>query len=309
MRPLRSVLIGDVDYYPSEYAFGVNQAMTRAGHWHTTVNIRADLDVIARRVAQVQPDVLWGHMLLWAPGGADKTNDLLWLCHDWRAKGTKVLIHDGDARTETRFPHDISKAVDLALCNHTADRSAWKIPQLHWPYFAFDQERIAEPDPAFACDLAFAGRLDVSPMYLQRTELVLKLKDKLGERMRVFPSPDVPHTLYLTPVLAASAGAVLGFGRPDRNGWLDVRVFQYPGAGAILLHDDVGGFLEPGVHYMASGGSADAVVKTLDWLGQDTLEHRQHRVKMRLAAFAHVQANHSATARVRQALAAVGLTL
>jgi hypothetical protein len=307
IRPLRSVLIGDVDYYPSEYAFGVNQAMTRAGHWHTTVNIRADLETIERRVVQMRPDVIWGHMLLWAPG-PNKTVELLCRLEDWRrAWGAKVLVHDGDARTDTRFPTDISPAVDLALCNHTADRSAWGIPQLHWPYFAFDQARLAEPVEEYRCDLAFAGRLDTGPLYLKRTELVLQLKHKLGDQMKIFHGQE-PHTLYRTPELAASAGAVLGFGRPERNGWLDVRVFQYPGAGAVLLHDDVGGFLDDGAHYMRyKSGDVLAVLNCLDWLKGVRMQHGENPIRQH--AFEYVQAKHSATVRVRQALAAVGLTL
>lgn len=305
-RPLRSVLIGDCDFYPSELIFGVNQAMMRAGHWHSSVNIRWDLGVIVKRVQEVQPDVVWGHMLLWAPGDRSKTVDLLCELAEWRAKwGTKVLLHDGDARDETRFPTDVSPAIDLALCNHTADRSAWKIPQLHWPYFAFDQDRLADPDPAFACDLAFAGRLDVGPLYQKRTELVLLLKQHLGDRMQVYPSAAVPHTLFQTPVLATSAGAVLGFGRPGRSGWLDVRVFQYPGAGGVLLHDDVGGLLEPGEHYWPyESGSVNSVLEALH-----QAIHPSGLGDVRHFAFHYVQEHHSATARVRQALGAVGLAL
>lgn len=304
-RPLRSVLIGDVDYYPSEYAFGVNQAMTRWGHWHSTVNIRWDMGVIEKRVKEVHPDIIWGHMLLWAPGG--KTTDLLCLCSDWKAKGTKVVLHDGDARDDTRFPTDISPAVDLALCNHKADRSAWKIPQLHWPYFAFDQAKIADPNPEYACDLAFAGRLDTGPLYMKRTELVLMLQHRLGPRMKVFPNELMPHTLFRTSELAVSAGAILGFGRPERNGWLDVRVFQYPGAGGILLHDDVGGFLEAGVHYIPyTAGSVESVIDTCLGVIHDAANCAD---TIRKQAFHFVQKNHSATARVGQALDHVGLTL
>ena len=124
-RPLRSLTIGDSDGYNSEFIIGVQMAMSRAGHWHSTLSIRNDISTIAKRVADVHPDVLYGHMLMWPPRGPGaQAPDLLELCADWRARGTKVLIHDGDAGTKTRFPVDISPAVDLALCNHTADRSA-----------------------------------------------------------------------------------------------------------------------------------------------------------------------------------------
>jgi hypothetical protein len=327
-RPLRSVLIGDVDHYPSEFAFGVNQALTRAGHWHTSVNIRQDVGVIAKRLSEMQPDVIWGHMLLWAPGEALaplghgrlpselqragltlKSALLLDLCLDWRKRGAKVLIHDGDARTDTRVPIDLSPAVDLALCNHTADRSAWKIPQLHWPYFAFDQDQMADPNPDFVCDLAFAGRLSPEGIYADRTRLVMELKAKLGERMKVFPNESIAHTLYRTPELAVSARAILGYGRPDRNGWLDVRTFQYPGAGGILLSDDDGGFLTTsGSSFWFSypAGSVDGVLEMVEWM---TKWKTGWRAELRARAFQFVQQHHSATARVRQALAAVGVTL
>jgi hypothetical protein len=304
-RPLRSLLIGDVDHYPSEFAFGVNQALTRAGHWHTALSIRHDLGTIAKRASEVQPDVIWGHMLLWPPRGPWATApDLLELCLAWRGRGAKVLIHDGDARLDTRFPADISPAVDLALCNHTADRSVWKIPQLHWPYFAFDQARMADPTSEFACDLAFAGRLATEGIYADRTRLVLELKAKLGERMKLFPSPSIQHTLYRTPELAVSARAILGYGRPDRNGWTDVRVYQYPGAGGNLVIDD-GGLLEPWEHYWpCKAGSAESVIESVY-----AIDNAASVEAFRYKAFRHVQAHHSATARVRQALAAVGLTL
>lgn len=318
-RPLRSILIGDVDFYPSEFALGVNQAMLRAGHWHTSVNIRQTLTTIAKRVEEVQPDVIWGHMLLWAPPGEGEPQEtrhgttwkalgLLDACVEWKRRfGCKVLIHDGDARTETRCPMNVASAIDLALCNHRADRSVWGIPQLHWPYFAFDQAEIADPVPEFACDLAFAGRLSTEGIYADRTALVLALKAKLGDRMKIFPGNGIAHTLYRTPELAASAGAVLGYGRPDRNGWLDVRTFQYPGAGGVLLSDDVGGLLADGAHYMSyQSGSTESVLNALDWLKGVRMQHSENPI--RHLAFEYVQAQHSASARVRQALAAVGLT-
>ncbi len=304
-RPLRSVLIGDVDFYPSEFAFGVNQAMTMAGHWHRTVNIRNDVGAIAKVVREMSPDVIWCHMLLWAPGDHYKTPDLLDLCAQWRQRGTRVLLHDGDARTETRCPMDVSSAIDLALCNHVAPRTVWHIPQLHWPYFCFWQERRVDPVPEFRCDLAFAGRLDGSGIYQHRTELVLQLKDKLGDRLRIFPGGD-QHTVFRTPELAASAKAVLGYGRPGRNGWLDVRVFQYPGAGAVLLHDDVGEMLKPNAHYIPyASGDVDSILAALDLV---TSMSDQAQNDFRWLAFNYTQAMHSASARVKQALAAVGLT-
>jgi hypothetical protein len=315
-RPLRSVLIGDVDFYNSEMAMGFGWAMAKWGHWHSSINIRQDIGTIAKRVADVHPDLIIGHMLMWPPRGPGaQAPDLLELCSDWRARGTKVLIHDGDAGSKTRFATDISPAVDLALCNHTADRSAWKIPQLHWPYFAFDQDRLADPHPDFICDLAFAGRLSTEGIYADRTRLVLELKARLGGRMKLFPSPTVPHTLYRTPELAVSAKAILGYGRPDRNGWQDVRTYLIPGAGGLLLTDDAADHVKPWEDYFPyASGSVDSVLtvveRVLD-LDSAVSEHWPGRglQATREGIFHKFQREHSATVRVRQALAAVGLTL
>jgi hypothetical protein len=319
-RPLRSLLIGDVDQYPSEMALGVQVALTRAGHWHNALSIRNDIGVIAKRASEVQPDLIIGHMLMWPPRGPGWATpaDLLELCSDWKAKGTKVLIHDGDAGSKTRFPTDISPAVDLALCNHTADRSVWKIPQLHWPYFCFDQAEMADPHPDFMCDLAFAGRLSTEGIYADRTRLVMELKAKLGDRMKIFPNAVVGHTLYRTPELAVSAKAILGYGRPDRPGWRDVRTFLIPGAGGILLTDDFPDEF-PGVkiwedYIPYDPGSVESVLKGLAWVLEMEARVNDHwpgrgLSSLREEVFHKFQHSHSATARVKTALAAVGLTL
>lgn len=304
-RPLRSLLIGDISYYPSEFCFGISQGMTLLNHWHTAVDIRHPIDVIARRLSIVQPLVVFGHMLLWPPDGPAKAAALLELLADARRRwGTRVLIHDGDARTETRWPHDVSAAVDLALCNHTADRSAWNIPQLRWPYGAFTQREMAAPVPEFRCRLAFAGRLG-GGIYQERTALIERCRDWLGDDFKVFPGQAGPHTLFRTPELAASAGAVLGFGRPESPGWVDVRTFMYPGAGGILLSDDVGGFLEPWAHYVPyRSHSSESVAESLTEIDRRGPEWRQ---RLRREAFGYVQSKHSAIARVQQALSVVGL--
>ena len=295
-RPLRSVLIGDVDFYPSEFIFGVAQGMSMLGHWHTTVNVRHDISVIKQRVEAVQPDVIWGHMLLWAPGGSSKTEDLLDVCAKQRDRGAKVVIHDGDARDSTRFPHDVSACVDLALCNHLADRSAWKVRQERWPYFAFCQEQIADPVDEFRCALAFAGRLGAG-IYAERSTLVGWLQRLFGSGMKIYPTADTPHTLFRTPELAASADAVLGYGRPESKGWTDVRVFQYPGAGGVLWHDDADEFLRAGEHYVKIPRAP-----TVDDINRAVEMTIQHGNRIRHTAFAFMQENHSSLVRVQEAL-------
>ncbi len=299
---LRSLLIGDCDHYASPYIFGVAQGMARLGHWHSQISIRQSADLIEQRIRDVRPHVLWTHMLLWPPGPA-RVERLIEVVERAAREGAQVIIHDGDYKEPTRYPRDLSRFCALALCNHTFDRSAWRIPSLHWPYFAFAQERISPPSPLWACDLWFAGRLDRGAVYAERTKLVESLRAR-GVALRA-PGDADGNTLYRTAEIAPSAGAVLGFGRPGVRGWIDTRVFQYPGAGAILLHDDAAGILEPGVHYLPYQSSDAASVLEALRRAQALPEEEQWALRKR--AFDFVQEKHSSVARVRQVLDALGL--
>lgn len=302
MRPLRSVMLGDCDHYLSPYIFGVQQAMARLGHWHSQISIRQPVGVIEQRIADVHPDVLWTHMLLWAPGGAPSTPELLQVVERAARRGARVVIHDGDYKPATRHPHDLSRWCALALCNHRFDRSAWKVPVLHWPYFAFAQDRIADAVPALRCPLFFAGTVGREPVYAARTAFLEELR-RAGVRVRI---PEGHNTLFRTAEVAASADAVLGFGRPGNSGWLDTRIFQYISAGGILLHDDVGGYFEPWVHYVPyESGSPASVVDALDKLAA---MDESKRMEIRRRGFEHGQANHSCVVRVSQVLRELGLS-
>ncbi len=300
---MRSLMLGDCDHYASPYMRGVAQAMKLLGHPHAEVSLRSPARVIEQRVRMWRPDIIWTHMLLWPPKGSPPVDDLISIVVDAAKLGARVVIHDGDAKSATRHPHDVSDWCALALVNHGYDRSAWKVPVRNWPYFARAQDTIAPVDPGLRCELFFAGRGGSSATYAARTELLEGIRSKgIGVKT---PQTGV-NTLDATPEIAASAGAVLGFGRPEVPGWVDTRVFQYPGAGGILLHDDVQGFLEPWAHYVPyESGSAESVVEALQKL---RLLTDGERMALRNRAFTFVQARHSSVARVRQVFAELGLS-
>lgn len=332
-RPLRSLMLGDTDHYFSPYIFGVNQACGELGIWHSQVSLRWGAETVEKRVIEVQPDILWTHMALWPPRKGALQWELIDICRAAKKRGSRVILHDGDPKERTRSPYDLSDFITLALCNHKHDRSLWKVPTIFWPYAAFGQKGIAKPNPRFACDIAFAGRVvyptafEELPLgnqqlppwcewwnrmhrgqepgaYEDRTSIILNLEAHHGLHTRVFNSANKINTLLMTPELSASALAVLGFGRPDPGGWIDTRVFQYPGAGAILLHDDVGGLLEPNVHYISHEGTSSSIIETVERLKRTP---KAERMKIRLQAFDYVQKHHSWIARVRQVLKEISL--
>ena len=304
MTTLRSLAIGDCDHYVSPYLIGVREAMARLGHEHREVSIRQPVQVLARAVDESRPNILWTHMLLWAPQpGSPPVDRLVNLMERAARGGARVIVHDGDYKDRCRHPHSLNSWCALALVNHAFDRSPWCVPTLRWPYFAQVQDEIAQPDPAWACDLFFAGQLGKGPVYAERTRFLNAISKTSGQ-LRM-PTERDGNTLAITPAIAASADAILGFGRPGVRGWVDTRVFQYPGAGGILIHDDVAGYLEPWVHYVPyQSGDAASVVDALARLR--SLQEPERRA-LRERAFAYVQEKHNSVARVRQVLAAVGL--
>lgn len=298
---MRSLMLGDCHHYASPYMRGVAQAMAILGHPHLEVSLRQPAEVIEAHVDDWHPDIVWTHMLMWPPPGSPPVAELLRIVRGAAWRGASVVIHDGDAKAATRYPHNIGDWCELALVNHGYDRSAWGVPTLRWPYFAPVQEEIAKPVDELRCELFFAGTFG-GALYSARTELLEEVRRR-GVDLRTPAAGD--NTLARTAVLAASADAVLGFGRPEVPGWVDTRVFQYPGAGGILLHDDVQGYLEPWVHYVPyDSGNPDSILDALSRLRRLS---ESDRGEMRARAFAHVQEHHSAVARARQVLDALEL--
>ncbi len=297
---MRSLTLGDCAHYKSPYMRGVAQAMKLLGHPHAEVSIRLSAKSIEQRIKMYRPDIIWTHMLMWPPPGSPAVPQLIEIVRAASKRGAQVIIHDGDARAATRYPCDISSWCSLALLNHAYDRSAWRVPTLHWPYFASVQEKIARPVLALHCELFFAGILTGGPIYAARSALIDAVRAR-GVRLRM-PSPG-DNTIERTHEIAASADAVLGFGRPEIPGWVDTRVWQYPGAGGILVHDDVQGHLEPWKHYVPyQSKDADSVV---DALARLRAMPEAERMALRQRAFFFVQQRHSSVARVRQVLAAL----
>lgn len=293
---MRSLMLGDCDHYASPYMRGVAQAMKLLGHEHAEVSIRLPAKAIEQRVRLWRPDVLWTHMLLWPPPGSPPVADLEDIVENEARRGARVVIHDGDAKVRTRRPQSIESWCSLALVNHAYDRSAWGVPTLRWPYFAPVQLELAPVHAGLRCELFFAGARG-GGIYAARTALLDAVRG-LGVDLQ---TPGDVNTLDHTEAVAASADAVLGFGRPEVPGWVDTRVFQYPGAGGVLLHDDVQGYLEPWVHFVPyQSGSAESVVDALHRLQRMS---DSDRGELRARAFAHVQEHHSSVARVRQVLA------
>ena len=303
-RPLRSVMLCEPRYL-SAYVIGVAQAMGMMGHWHRQVSLWDGGDV-GRQIAEMAPDVVWTHMAAWPPKEALAVEEVAALLATAKRRGAVVFLHDGDPRDRAMPPAvDIPAAFTMALVNRQVPDPYWGIPSVRWPYAAMVQREAVRPERV-DYDLAFAGNLrrqrdgEAVDLYGARTDLVHELHRRLWPRMSVV-SPgggDTNNRMQVADVVATTH-AVLGFGRPEVSGWIDTRVFQWPGAGGLLITDDAGDVLEPDVHYLRFD-RANAVDSIL-WLLERAKGPDAQAIRDR--AFAHVQRHHTWAHRVKQALA------
>ncbi|MEK7705633.1 MAG: glycosyltransferase [Myxococcota bacterium] len=246
--------------------------------------------------------MIWTHMALWPPSGALSAAEIADILGRWKRRGTAVFLHDGDPKPDRAVSVDVGSTFSIALVNRAVvDDTAWGIAALRWPYAAMVQKEIAEPTTEWTCDLLFAGflRIDESH-YGERTSLVFRLHQLLGPRMRIVNAHagDVNNRMVVADV-AASARAILGCARPEVPGWIDTRVFQYPGAGGLLIHDGAGEFLEPNVHYLRydRDNPVESIISLVERAATAGVVIREN-------AFAHVQRHHTWIQRVEVALRA-----
>lgn len=304
-RPLRSAMLANPAYL-SSYVLGVAQAMGQLGHWHREVSVLDDLDRVTRQLEEMRPDIIWTHTVPWVPREASAPGwAFLDLLASWRKRGARVLLHDGDPRAATRHPVRLSASFDVALCNHSLPRPEWGLSVYRWPYAAMAQREIGEPVDALRCGLLFAGivRKDDS-LYSPRSDLLAALRERMGDSLTVRTGA-VNDRMQVADV-AASARAVIGFGRPEIPGWIDTRCFQYPGAGGVLLHDDASEFLTPGVHFVEFSRGATAAETAARVIDAFTAIGHEER-EMRQRAFDHVQAHHTWRHRVTDVLQLLGV--
>jgi hypothetical protein len=216
---------------------------------------------------------------------------------------TFVCYHMGDARSEPRYPHDISEFVDAVLINNGEGDlwtdEWWKVPCYHWPYSALYQENIADINPEFRTQIVFTGRLTTSEdqHHKDRTDFIGKLKKKMI--VKVYPDAKWGNSRFLTAEVASSADCILGTQMGgDVYLYNDVRPFQYIGAGALYFHDkhpNMSAFFEDGIHYLSYTSVDDLLDKYEEYVKNDPKKSK----KIRRLGFNFCQEHHSTKKRVQ----------
>jgi hypothetical protein len=314
MKQLRICTIGDFQKWHSYYLMGTTQGSILNGHLHYSIPIRQHPDSIKEQLNIFKPDLIFTHMLfsenLRDMCGGELTREAL---HEIivgirRKWGSKVIMQEGDAKPEPRYSYPVNELIDLCLVNsklynHYSD--ILKVPCIHWPYFALNQETLSTGDNRFRYNVIFAG--NVSPrnknhLHYGRSEFISKLAERM--QVKVFPDDKIGNTRFCTADIAVSCDAVLGIHHGfNTYGYLDTRSFQYSGAGALYFHsecDAINQFFRPNYHYVPyEHMNVDSFINQYNHY---MIHNREGAAMIRKQAFEYTQKYHTAKHRIQMVL-------
>jgi len=253
MKQIRIVILGDWGSYLSYFLMGSMEGAIRNEVWCRPVDLFQSINKIRKQIMWFKPDIIVTHCIF-----AKRFEEIgvLDLLSEFKEKGIKIFYHMGDARSVPRYPNDISKYIDFCLINHGLTKEfskIWKVPCYQWPYMSLYQRSFGNENKDFKYDVIFTGRLNKGHLHHGfRTDFIEKLQERI--KVKVFPNEKYGNTRFETAEVAVSANAVLGVQMGlDIPMYIDVRPFQYIGAGALYFHDrcDVmRAFFQPGYHYV-----------------------------------------------------------
>jgi hypothetical protein len=297
----RIVGLGDYANYYSYFTGGILHGAVAAGAWFRPVSLFGQsLEAVKEQVNFFKPHIILAHMIFnRKPHNQDQVFDML---RGFRKSGIKICYHMGDARFNPRYPGDISDIIDIGLVNNMIGNrfsSIWGIPCYHWPYGCMPQDEILSEAPKqYQCTFAFTGSLSDQPGHHQeRTQFVRSLKEK-GVDVKLFPNAETGNTRFQTAEMAAGAWGVLGVGMGEEiAGYLDVRPFQYIGAGALYFHNHseaMKSFFEPGTHFVSYEKN-----NPNDLMSKEFEINPEKRISIIREGFKFCQEYHSMKARVK----------
>ena len=302
---LRIATLGDyVDYY-SHFLYGTMEGAIRCGAWFRPIALfGTSLDKIKEQVDFFKPNILLCHCIF--NRHPHNREEVLGMLKMLRKKyGTKVFYHAGDARTQPRYPQDISDFVDVCLVNHLELKQLeeiWKVKCYNWPYACLHQYRISDVDPDMVQDLVFTGSLSDVNHHAPRAAFIKHLSQKV--KVKVYPDDRIGNSRFFTDVVSASAKAVLGFQMGcDINGYVDVRPFQYIGAGALYIqdkHNNMDYFFQEGQHY--AGFERDNIESFCEVYQRYVVDYPYEGEAIRKQGFKYAQSVHSTKVRMEKVI-------
>lgn len=235
---LKILIIGNTDRDPvraySWFVRSTSDGLRRNGHevigldWKTN-----NLKTMVACLDLYKPDIIFTHMTF---SGHHNINNVLQIFEDERKNGTIIIHTLQDARNEPRYNGNISNAFDLALIGQTKNlekfSKIWGVNAFYWPYSSMYQEKMADYDPEYHFNAPiFTG---TPGAHVDRSNFLYKLQNMMPIYMiKTKGRNDLRNkTAELSSTTPCILGLCTGY---DIDGYMDVRPFQYLGAGAFMI--------------------------------------------------------------------------
>jgi hypothetical protein len=296
------MILGNVDSkIQQSYSWFVRttcDGLLHLGHEVVGVNYKKNtMPSIHDAIYRYKPDILFTHLTFHKHHDVP---DILNLFASVRkVMGTKIIHTLHDAKHEPRYRENISTAFDLALVGQTQNLAKfsnyWKIPAYYTPYTSMTYKKMGVPAREYSYTLPlFTGNPD---SHRDRNVFIQRLKHYGDIKViRTKSKNDLRNKTYR---LSVSSACILGLCTGyNIGGYIDVRPFQYLGAGAFMIcrkFKEMDKVIPPDLYIpfrSYSNKDAKYVIDThRKWLSID-------KTSMRKKAFEFIQKYHSSKVRM-----------
>jgi len=228
---------------------------------------------------------------------------VLQLYRDIRKKvGTKIIHVLADARHEPRYNKDLKGVIDFAFVSQTENlekfSNYWKIPTFFCPYSCITQNSIAPINKNLQYRWpVFTGTPNAHP---DRKMFLEKLQKKI--KLHIFQTQSNEDKRNQTPELSSSAQCILGLCTGyDIKHFIDVRPFQYLGAGAVMIirkFKNMCDIIPNILYYPFDEYNDEGVDSVVEMFNKYIDDHSDNNKLIRQEAFNFMQKFHSSKIRM-----------
>jgi hypothetical protein len=230
---MKIFILGNWDLHYSWFIRTFEQGFSLLGHDVYGIDLKNNnISTIKSYINSIKPDYLFDHMSFRPWPFRD---ELFSFFSSLRKKNTRVIHVLSDAYLE-RYRGDLTDIFDFVLLGKLENidrlRKEWKVPVFYCLYSSLCYDDIAPVDKRLAFkELVFTGNPDI---HNDRSNFLRRLSSIMD--LRMFFTQRANDMRDRTRELASSCTAILGACTGyDVNGYIDVRPFQYLGAGACMI--------------------------------------------------------------------------
>ena len=296
---MKAVILGNTKLGYSWFYLTYKQGLLLNGVDVVDIDYKSNsLNDIKNMLISLNPDIVFTHLSFHYRFRS--TDIVLQMQRDViKQTGCKFVHVVMDARKEDRYMGDISDAFHIAFVGNFEMlencKNAWKIPVYYTPYSSLVYDSMGKQVKELMFQEAvFTG---LPGIHTDRQQFLKKLSQKIP--IKIFETQSGNDLRNRTLELSASAKCILGLCTGyEISGYIDVRPFQYLGAGACMIirkFSNMDDLIPDNLYYPITSYANDGVMMAIDHYHRIL---REDTSLMQQAAFSYIQKFHSCKVRI-----------